>query len=290
MQQKDIFQLIESNMPRFSKGQKRIAEYILHSYDKAAFMTANRLGEKVSASESTVVRFATRLGYDGYPAMQKALQTMVRSRLTAVQRIQVAQDRLEGQDILRQVMQADMDNIRATMEQCSRESFYAAADALVRARRIYILGVRSSAALSSFLGFYFHLVFDNVVTVHSSSGSEMLEQLLWVDAQDAVVGISFPRYSRQTIQAMRFAQSRGASVIAVTDGPNSPLLECATHALLARSDMASFVDSLAAPLSLLNALIVEVSRRKQGDLPGTFSQLEEIWEEYQVYEKAEHEE
>ncbi|MCD8375369.1 MAG: MurR/RpiR family transcriptional regulator, partial [Oscillospiraceae bacterium] len=157
MQQKDIFQLIESNMPRFSKGQKRIAEYILHSYDKAAFMTANRLGEKVSASESTVVRFATRLGYDGYPAMQKALQTMVRSRLTAVQRIQVAQDRLEGQDILRQVMQADMDNIRATMEQCSRESFYAAADALVRARRIYILGVRSSAALSSFLGFYLHL-------------------------------------------------------------------------------------------------------------------------------------
>ncbi len=288
--QQDIFQLIESNMPHFSKGQKRIAEYILRSYDKAAFMTANKLGEKVNASESTVVRFATRLGYDGYPAMQKALQTMVRSRLTAVQRIQVARDRMEGQDVLRQVMQADMDNIRATMEQCSRESFYAAVDALVRARRIYILGVRSSAALSSFLGFYFHLIFDNVVTVHSSSGSEMLEQLLWVDAQDAVVGISFPRYSRQTIQAMRFARSRGASVIAVTDGPNSPLLDCATHTLLARSDMASFVDSLAAPLSLLNALIVEVSRRKQGDLPRTFEQLEEIWEEYQVYEKAEHEE
>ncbi len=288
--QQDIFQLIESNMPHFSKGQKRIAEYILRSYDKAAFMTANKLGEKVNASESTVVRFATRLGYDGYPAMQKALQTMVRSRLTAVQRIQVARDRMEGQDVLRQVMQADMDNIRATMEQCSRESFYAAVDALVRARRIYILGVRSSAALSSFLGFYFHLIFDNVVTVRSSSGSEMLEQLLWVDAQDAVVGISFPRYSRQTIQAMRFARSRGASVIAVTDGPNSPLLDCATHTLLARSDMASFVDSLAAPLSLLNALIVEVSRRKQGDLPRTFEQLEEIWEEYQVYEKAEHEE
>ncbi|MCD7927636.1 MAG: MurR/RpiR family transcriptional regulator, partial [Oscillospiraceae bacterium] len=201
MQQKDIFQLIESSMPTLSKGQKRIAEYILDSYDKAAFMTANKLGKKVNASESTVVRFATRLGYDGYPAMQKALQTMVRSKLTAVQRIQVARDRMDGQDVVRQVMQADMDNIRMTLEECSRESFYGAVDALIQAKRIYILGVRSSSALSSFLGFYFHLIFDNVVTVHSNSASEMFEQLLRVGPQDAVVGISFPRYTLKKSQA-----------------------------------------------------------------------------------------
>lgn len=290
MQEKDIFQRIQSDMSSFSKGQKRIAEYIQHSYDKAAFMTANKLGEKVNASESTVVRFATRLGYDGYPAMQKALQTMVRSKLTAVQRIEVARDRIGDQDVLRKVMQADMDNIRMTLEECDRESFYGAVDALIQAKRIYILGVRSASALSSFLGFYFHLIFDNVAMVHSNSASEMFEQLLRVDQEDVVVGISFPRYSKRTIQAMRFACSRGARVIAVTDGPNSPLLDCATHALLARSDMASFVDSLAAPLSMLNALIVAVSRQKREDLSNTFEQLEDIWEEYQVYEKVDNEE
>ncbi len=286
MQEKDIFQRIRDNMDQFSKGQMRIAEYIKTDYDKAAFMTANKLGSKANASESTVVRFATKLGYDGYPAMQKALQTMVRSKLTSVQRIQVARDRIGDQDILPTVMEADMDNIRMTLEECDRDNFYEVVDTVLSAKRIYILGARSAAALSDFLGFYFHLIFDNVAVVQSYSANDMFEQLLRVEQGDVVIGISFPRYSKRTIQAMHFACSRGAKVIAVTDGPNSPLLECSTHALLARSDMVSFADSLAAPLSMLNALIVAVSRGKNEDLSQTFEELEDIWEEYQVYEKV----
>lgn len=286
---KDVLQLIQSNMSTFSKGQKRIAAFIQESYDKAAFMTASKLGKTVNVSESTVVRFAAELGYDGYPAMQKALQQMIRNKLTSIQRIEVANDRYGDHDVLSMVMQSDIDKIRMTLEEASRTDFSGAVDAIIEAKRIYILGVRSSVAVSSFLGFYFNLIFDNVVQVHSSSASEVFEQLLRVGEGDVVIGVSFPRYSRRTVQAMNFARDRGAKVVAITDSATSPLATSATHTLLAKSDMASFVDSLVAPLSMVNALIVAVSRKKKEDLSYTFEKLEEIWDEYEVYEKVEHE-
>ncbi len=283
---KDVLQLIQSNMSTFSKGQKRIAAFIQESYDKAAFMTASKLGKTVNVSESTVVRFAAELGYDGYPAMQKALQEMIRNKLTSIQRIEVANDRYADHDVLSMVMQSDVDKIRMTLEEVSRSDFSGAVDAIVEAKRIYILGVRSSVAVTSLLGFYFNLIFDNVVQVHSNSASEMFEQMLRVGEGDVVIGVSFPRYSRRTVQAMQFAQDRNAKVIAITDSATSPLSATATHTLLAKSDMASFVDSLVAPLSLINALIVAVSRKKKEDLAHTFEALEEIWDEYEVYEKV----
>lgn len=286
---KDVLQIIQSNMSSFSKGQKRIAAFIQSSYDKAAFMTASKLGKTVSVSESTVVRFAAELGYDGYPAMQKALQEMIRSKLTSVQRIEVANERIGDQDVLGMVMQSDIEKIRMTMEETDRSAFSGAVDAIVAAKRIYILGVRSSYAISSLLGFYFNLIFDNVVPVHSNSASEMFEHLVRVGEGDVVIGVSFPRYSRRTVQALRFASDRKATVIAITDSVDSPLAERATHTLVAKSDMVSFVDSLVAPLSLINALIVAVSRKKKDDLGRTFESLEEIWEEYEVYEKVKHE-
>ena len=286
---KDILSVIQTNMSTFSKGQKLIAGFILESYDKAAFMTASRLGKTVNVSESTVVRFAAELGYDGYPAMQKALQEMIRSKLTSIQRIEVSNDRIGNQDILSMVMQSDIEKIRMTLEETDRASFRQAVDAILSAHRIYILGVRSAAALADFLGFYFNLIFDNIVLVHTTSASEIFEQLLRVGPEDVVIGISFPRYSSRTVKAMRFAKDRGANVIALTDSEASPLAEAATETLLAKSDMASFVDSLVAPLSLVNALIVAVGRRRNEDVEQIFADLEQIWSEYGVYEQVEEE-
>ena len=284
---RDVLASIQSNMSTFSKGQKLIANFILESYDKAAFMTASKLGKTVNVSESTVVRFAAELGYDGYPAMQKALQEMIRNKLTSIQRIEVSNDRIGDHDILSMVMQADMEKIRLTMEETNREAFTASVDAIVSARRIYIMGIRSASAITSFLGFYFNLIFDNVVVVHTSAASELFEQLLRVGEGDVIIGVSFPRYSRRTVRAMEFARKQGATVLAVTDSEASPLAAIADHALLAKSDMASFVDSLVAPLSLINALIVAVGRKKNDDLSETFGKLEKIWDEYEVYEKIE---
>ena len=283
---RDILALIHENMDTFSKGQKRIANYILESYDKAAFMTASKLGKRVNVSESTVVRFAAELGYDGYPSMQRSLQKMIRNRLTSVQRIEVANDRMGDQDVLDMVLQSDIDKIRLTLEEIDRESFDKAADAIVAARRIYIVGLRSSASIATFLGFYFNLIFDNVVMISANTVSEVLESLLRVGEGDVVIGISFPRYSSRAVQAMNFARDRGATTIAITDSEASPLAPISNYTLKARSDMASFVDSLVAPLSLVNALLVAVSRKKNDDLAHTFQTLEDIWDEYGVYEKV----
>lgn len=283
---KDILSFIQNNMSGFSKGQKRIANYILASYDKAAFMTASKLGKTVDVSESTVVRFAAELGYDGYPSMQRALQEMIRSKLTTIQRIEVSNDRIGNQDILSMVLQSDIEKIRMTLEETNRDNFNETVDAIVSAKKIYIIGVRSSAALSGFLAFYFNLIFDNVVQISANTVSEMFEQMLRVDQSDVVICISFPRYSSRTVKAMKFARDRGAMVIALTDSEVSPLAGMAQHTLLAKSDMASFVDSLVAPLSLINALIVSVGRRKNEDLSRTFEMLEKIWDEYEVYEKV----
>ena len=282
----DILTLIQENMPTFSKGQKKIANFILESYDKAAFMTASRLGKRVGVSESTVVRFAAELGYDGYPDMQKSLQKMIRNRLTSVQRIEVTNDRLGDQDLLSMVLQSDIEKIRQTLEELDRDAFDRAVDAIVAARKIYIIGVRSSAALASFLYFYCNLIFENVALVSANTSSEIFESLLRVGPGDVVIGVSFPRYSSRTVQAMSFARDRGADTVAITDSEASPLAPICRHTLRARSDMASFVDSLVAPLSLVNALLVAVSQRKNAELSHTFQTLEDIWDEYGVYEKV----
>ena len=283
----DLITKIQSELPGFSKGQKQIARFILEHYDKAAFMTASRLGVTVGVSESTVVRFATELGYDGYPHLQRALQEMIRNKLTSVQRMEVAGDRMGVRDVLQTVLHADTDMIRVTLDEIDRDAFQGAVDALMGAKRIYILGVRSSSALASFLGFYFNLLFENVTLVHTNSVSEIFEQVLRVGPGDVLFGISFPRYSKRTLSAMKYARDRGARVIALTDSQLSPLARVADHVLLARSDMASFVDSLVAPLSVINALIVAVGMSRRDEIEQTFNKLERIWEEYDVYEKPE---
>ena len=283
----DLITKIQSELPGFSKGQKQIARFILEHYDKAAFMTASRLGVTVGVSESTVVRFATELGYDGYPHLQRALQEMIRNKLTSVQRMEVAGDRMGGRDVLQTVLHADTDMIRVTLDEIDRDAFQGAVDALMGAKRIYILGVRSSSALASFLGFYFNLLFENVTLVHTNSVSEIFEQVLRVGPGDVLFGISFPRYSKRTLSAMKYARDRGARVIALTDSQLSPLARVADHVLLARSDMASFVDSLVAPLSVINALIVAFGMSRRDEIEQTFNKLERIWEEYDVYEKPE---
>lgn len=250
-------------------------------------MTASKLGKTVDVSESTVVRFAAELGYDGYPAMQKALREMIRNKLTAVQRIEVASDRLDKREVLSQVMHADAENIRLTLEGVDRNEFDHAVQAILSARKIYILGVRSASSLASFLGFYFNMMFENVVVAHTNSSSELFEQILRIGKDDVLIGISFPRYSKRTVKAMNYAKDQGATVIAITDSETAPSAQIADHTLLAKSDMASFVDSLVAPLSLVNALIVAVSREKEEELAGTFGKLEQIWDEYEVYEKTE---
>ena len=283
----DILTRIQENLPGFSKGQKQIANYILSSYDKAAFMTASKLGKTVNVSESTVVRFAAELGYDGYPAMQKTLQEMIRNKLTSIQRIEVSRDRIGNQDVLSMVMQSDIEKIRMTLEDTDKQSFGRAVELLSQARRVYILGVRSAGALADFLSYYLRFMFDDVVLVDTSAMSEVFEQVLRVRKEDVFIGLSFPRYSRRTVKAMKYVKDQGATVIALTDSKTSPLTEYADVSLLAKSDMASFVDSLVAPLSLVNALIVAVSRQRSQQLEQTLGELEQIWSEYDEYEKSE---
>lgn len=281
----DLLSLIQQKYNDFSKGQKLIANYISNHYDKAAFVTAAKLGEIVGVSESTVVRFAIELGFDGYPKLQKVLQELIKSKLTSVQRIEVSSNRLNEDNILKSVLQSDMDKIKLTLEQMDINNFNEIVETILEAKRIFILGVRSSAPLASFLGFYFNLIFDNIRLVHTTSVSEMFEQIIKAQPGDVVIGISYPRYSKRTIKAIQFAKDQGVNTIAITDSADSPVAQVANQYLLARSDMASFVDSLVAPLSLINALIVAVGMRRKNDVYNTFEKLEKIWDEYEVYEK-----
>jgi len=282
---KDLLITIEKNMLTYSKGQKKIAKYILEQFDKAAFMTASKLGNTVGISESTVVRFAMKLGYIGYPELQDALQSLIRNRLTSVQRIEVTTNRLGNSDVLSSVLISDIEKIRITLDNIDRIEFEAIINSIINAKKIYILGVRSSSALASFLGFYFNLLFDNVRLIHTTSVSEIFEQILRVNEDDVVIGISFPRYSKRTITALQYAKKSKSTVIAITDSISAPVAQYATHILTAKSDMISFVDSLVAPLSVINALIVALALRKKEDVANTFSKLESIWDEYNVYEK-----
>ena len=281
----DILMILQEKAPTFSKGQRRIAQYITESYDKAAFMTANRLGKTVGVSDSTVVRFAVDLGFDGYPSMQKAMQEMVRNRLTSVQRIEVANDRIGDQDVVSMVLHADMEKLRQTDETISREDFGAAVNAIIAAKRVYILGVRSAAPLANFLGYYLNYMFNNVHVVTGFGAGEMFEKIVGVNSEDVVIAFSFPRYSSSTTRGAQYCRTTGAKVIGITDSRESPLGQCGDHVLIAKSDMVSLVDSLVAPLSIVNALIVAIAAKKETEVRRTFDTPERIWEEYNVYEK-----
>lgn len=274
---------IDLMMNSFSKGQKKIALYIEEHYDKAAFMTASKLGENVGVSESTVVRFATELGYDGYPKLQKAMQEMIRNKLTSVQRIEVTSNRIGNDNVLDNVLSQDIEKIRRTIEETSHEDFNRAVDEICSAERIYIFGVRSTAAIANFLAYYFELIFDNVRVINTTSSTSTYEHIFRITDKDVMIGISFPRYSSMAVEAMDFARSRGAHAIAITDSMVSPLVQSADSVLIARSDMASIVDSLVAPLSLINALIVATVLKKKDEVSENFHRLELIWNRNGVY-------
>lgn len=281
----DILNRLQAENNRFSKGQRAIARFISESYDKAAFMTANAIGRAVGVSESTVVRFAVELGYDGYPSMQKAMQEMVVNRLTSVQRIEVMGDRIGKQDLLTTVIQSDIEKLRQTADTVSRQDFHAAVDSILKARRVFVLGVRSTAPLANFLGYYLSQMLDTVHVVTSSGTSSVFEKVISADERDAVIAFSFPRYSTSTAQGAEYCRSKGATVIGITDSMNSPLGRNCDRVLLAKSDMISLVDSLTAPLSICNALIVAIAARREREIQKKFSELEQLWEKYNVYEK-----
>ncbi len=280
-----LISLMNNRYPKLSKGHKAIASYIINHYDKAAFMTAAKLGEMVGVSESTVVRFPVELGFEGYPMLQKELKEMIKSKLTSAQRLEVSSSRIDKDNVVKSVLQSDMNKIKMTLEEIDIDIFNNIVEEILRAKHIYILGVRSSAPLASFLGFYFNLIFENVRLVHTTSVSEMFEQIVNAQKGDLVIGISFPRYSRRTTRAMNYVHEQGATVIAITDSKESPLARCAHYSIFARSDMNSFVDSLVAPLSVINAIIVKIGLKRKEQIQTTFEKLEHIWDEYQVYEK-----
>ncbi|ADU22269.1 MULTISPECIES: MurR/RpiR family transcriptional regulator [Ruminococcus] len=282
---RDLFSVIKVKLPTLSKGHKLIANYILSQYDKAAFMTAQKLGKTVGVSESTVVRFASELGYDGYPELQRQLQDLMRNKLTAVQRIEVSSEQMNSEDVLQRVLNQDVDRIRATLNATDKNDFNRAVDLITSANTIYIIGTRSSAALAYFLNYYLNLLFPHVKLVPSTTTSELFERIMRIDKNDVMIGISFPRYSNQTVKALKYSKTNGAKVIALTDSTSSPLTDYADALLLAKSDMASFADSLVAPLSLINALIAAISIRNVDLVTQTFGKLEKVWEDFDVYAK-----
>lgn len=281
--QDNLIALIEGKMPEFSKSQRLIGSYIVHHYEKAAYMTAAKLGVAVNVSESTVVRFAIEMGYEGYPEMQKALQNFSKNRLTALQRLDITNDRIDPENVLRSVLLQDIDRIRATVEMTSPDTFNEAIDKILSAKNIYIFGAMSSNVLARFMDNYFQLIFDNVHFVQPVNTSGVYQQLIRMGKDDVFIVISFPRYSQSTVNATNYASRCGADIIAITDSTGSPLAVHANQLLLAKSDMASFADSLVAPLSLINSIIVAVGMKKREGLEVTLSKLEEMWNENGVY-------
>ena len=283
----DLLNRINSKYHQMSKGQKLISAYITDNYDKAVFLTAAKMGETVGVSESTVVRYATYLGYSGYPQFQRALEELVRNKLNSVQRMEVTFGHVEQSEVLENVLHSDAEKLKSTLEKIDHSAFELAVDTILNARRIYVVGIRSCAPLASFLAFYLNLMFDDVHLLQTSSSSEIFEQMFRIDEEDVIIGISFPRYSMRTLKALEFANNRNAKVITLTDSIHSPMNLYSSCNLIADSDMASIVDSLVAPLSVINALIVALCMRRQKEVAGTLTGLEEIWDEYQVYEKDE---
>ncbi len=281
---RNLLKEIEEKMPTFSKSQKLISEYILKNYDKATYMTASRLGAAVNVSESTVVRFAIELGFDGYPDFQHSLQEIVRTRLTSFQRMEVTNSLIGDGDVLTKVLMSDIEKIKRTLEDINTQAFNEAVNCLVEAKKIYILGLGSASVLANALNLNLRMIFDNVKLISASSASEIYEQIMSIGEGDVMIALSFPRYSKKAVTAVSFARKSGADVIALTDSHVSPIAPFASQLLYAKSDMASFADSLVAPLSVVNALVVAVSRKKQDELAVRLHQLEAIWEEYNVYD------
>ena len=281
-----LLSLLETRASKFSKGQRRIADFIINHYDEAAFMTAAKLGDEVGVSESTVVRFATELGFEGYPQFQKALQELIRSKLTIVQRLDVTRARMRDDEVLRQVALSDINNIRRTIEDLDDSVFYNAVDAIVNARQVYVFGAGSCKHLAGFLTHYLQLLVGKARRVTVASPSQICEQMIDLSPEDVVIGISFPRYSKISVQAMHYAQNKGATVIALTDSALSPIAPYATNLLTAHSDMASVVDSLVAPLSVINALIVALSLRTMESTRAKLEELEQLWNNYEVYQSV----
>lgn len=283
----ELINRINEKYSSMSKGQKLLSTYITDNYDKAVFLTAEKLGKVVGVSESTVVRFATHLGYRGYPEFQKALEELVRTKLNSIQRMEVTYGRISQGEILTSVLQADIEKIKLTMGSMDQEAFEMAVDTILKAKRIYVIGIRSCAPLASFLSYYLQLICEDVTLVNTNSSSEIFEQLIRIGQDDVVIGISFPRYSMRTLKALEFANNRNAKVITLTDSVHSPMNLYSSCNLIARSDMASIVDSLVAPLSVINALVVALCMKKQKEVVATLETLEKIWDEYQVYSKDE---
>ncbi len=283
----DLMNRINRYYGSMSKGQKLLANYIADYYDKAVFLTAAKLGETVGVSESTVVRFAMTLGYKGYPDFQKALEEMVRNKLNSIQRMEVTYGRISQPKILESVLRSDEEKIKETLQNIDDRAFEMAVDTILNADKIYVIGIRSCASLASFLAFYLNLIFNNVVLLNTNNSSEIFEQMIRINSKDVIIGISFPRYSMRTLKALEFANNRNAKVITLTDSVNSPMNLYSSCNLIAKSDMASIVDSLVAPLSVINALIVSLCMKKQDEVASTLEVLENIWDEYQVYERDE---
>lgn len=281
---KDLIFHIQKSFSKMSKGQKLIAQFIIDSYDKAAFMTASKLGIKVGVSESTVVRFANALGFEGYPELQKALQEIIKTKLTTVQRVEMASEYSNEGATLKKVLKSDMDNIRSTLDNIDYEVFQNVIEMIFKADKIYIVGLRSSTALAEYLGFYLNLILDNVKTVGYGI-SDIFEQMLRISDKDLVIGISFPRYSNRTIEAINYAREQGVPIVGITDSLLSPIASISDHCLTAKSNMVSFVDSLVAPLSLINALIVAVGMKEKDQIRGYFNKLEDIWLRYNIYDR-----
>lgn len=284
---KELLGRIEAQYARLSKGQKRLADFVTANYDKAVFLTAAKMGEIVGVSESTVVRFAVQLGYKGYPGFQKALEELVLNRLNSIQRMEVTYGRISQSEILKNVLQSDIEKIKLTLDSIDQKAFDLAIDTILKAKKVYIIGIRSCAPLASFLSFYLHLVCEQVIQIHTNSSSEIFEQLIRINEEDVLIGISFPRYSVRTLKALEFASNRKAKVITLTDSVHSPMNLYSSCNLIARSDMASVVDSLVAPLSVINALVVALCMKKQKEVVSTLETLERLWGEYQVYSNDE---
>lgn len=285
MSETDVIKYISDNMVNFSKRQKQLAQFILAHLDKAAYMTALQLGKAAGVSESTSVRFASELGFSRYHDFQKSMREAARNQLNSMQRMEIATERIGNDDVLSSVLKADVEKILVTLNEIDRAQFSAAVDTLLKADNIYITGVRSAAALANFTGFYFNLLFDNVKLINTTGADDIFEQLLRIGKNDAVLGMSFPRYSKNTVDALEYAAKCGASVIGITDSKKSPIVKYSKYCLIARSDMDSFVDSLVAPLSVVNALIVTIGMKKKQEAMSTFEKLEKIWAEYEVYDK-----
>ena len=283
----DLRSRMNEKYGRMSKNHKILAAYITDHADKAAFLSAAKLGEIVGVSESTVVRFAFSLGYKGYPGFQKALEELVQNKLNDAQKLQITHERIQQSQLLEKILQSDAANIKHTLETIDQTAFDLAVDTILGARNIYVAGIRSCAPLADFLAFYLNLMFDGVHLLHTNSSSELFEQMVRIGKEDVIIGISFPRYSMRILKAMEFANNRNARVITLTDSIHSPMNLYSSCNLIAKSDMASIVDSLVAPLSVINSLIVALCMKKQTEVAKTLDTLEKIWEEYQVYEKDE---